>query len=120
MSTGYDAQSSDMTRAINGFETCAENVNSAMAKLEQELTEQLNSNTYQGAQATAFTQVFTNIQSDMKSASSQIQQMSQFMNQAFKNYLQGDEQAQSELNKIGSTAGNLSQSISPTVSRLNP
>jgi hypothetical protein len=119
-STGFNAESSAMTRAISGFETCAENVQSAMTKLESDLQEQLNSNTYQGAQAVAFTNVSTQIQDDMRTASTQIQNMSQLMQTAFKNYLQGDQQAQQELTKIGNQAGSFSQSLSPTISRLSP
>jgi uncharacterized membrane-anchored protein YjiN (DUF445 family) len=118
-STGFNAESSAMTRAINGFETCAENVQSAMAKLESDLQDQLNSNTYQGAQAQAFTNVSTKIQEDMQTASTQIQNMSQLMQTAFKNYLQGDQEAQQELNKIGNQAGSFSQSLNPTISRLS-
>jgi WXG100 family type VII secretion target len=123
--SGLNVETSAMQAAIKAFETCSENLESAMKQLQQQLSDQLNSQTYKGAQATAFNQVCTRIDDDLTKASSSLHDMSDTMTSVFSNYQRGDQEAQAEFSKlgdIGSTASGIGQnaaSTSSTISRLS-
>lgn len=126
--SGLNVESSAMQAAIKAFETCSENLESAMKQLQQDLNSQLNSQTYKGAEATAFNQVCTAIDEQLTKASGSLNDMSTTMSSVFSNYQRGDSEAQAEFNKLGAisnSASGISQNAggpalsNPVISRLN-
>ena len=86
-SQGYLSDSQAMTRAVTGFAECAANAKKTMADLESELVSTLSS--YAGDQATAFWQLHTQLQDKMRQASTELDTMSNLVNQSFHNYGSG-------------------------------
>jgi WXG100 family type VII secretion target len=126
--SGLNVETSAMQAAIKAFENSSENLASAMKQLQQDINSQLNSQTYKGAQATAFNQVCMRIDDDLTKASSSLNDMSQTMTQVFSNYQRGDSEAQAEFSKLGNisdSASSVSQGAggpalaNPTISRLS-
>jgi len=102
-----------MTRAVQGFEECAANAAKTMADLEGELVSTLSR--YQGAQATAFWQLHTQLQAKMRAASTELDTMSNLVNSSFHNYGSGDDTTAQSLTTLtnavdagGSVLGRLS------------
>jgi uncharacterized protein YukE len=90
-----------MTRAVTGFAECAANAKSTMTALENELTATLAS--YAGDQATAFWQLHMQLQDKMKQASTELDTMSNLVNNSFKNYGSGDSTVASNLKSLAGT-----------------
>jgi uncharacterized protein YukE len=88
VSTGFQSDAQAMTRAVQGFEETSANAAKTMADLEGELVSTLSR--YQGAQATAFWQLHTQLQSKMRAASQELETMSNLVNSSFQNYGSGD------------------------------
>ncbi|GAA3434590.1 WXG100 family type VII secretion target [Kutzneria kofuensis] len=87
-SPGFKADAAAMTRAVQGFEECAANAKKTMSDLENDLVSALSH--YQGSQATAFWQLHTQLQDKMRVASTELDTMSNLVNQSFHNYGSGD------------------------------
>jgi uncharacterized protein YukE len=87
-----------MTRAVTGFAECAANAKKTMADLESELVSTLSS--YAGDQATAFWQLHTQLQDKMKQASTELDTMSNLVNNSFHNYGSGDATVASNLKSM--------------------
>jgi hypothetical protein len=101
-SQGYLSDSQAMTRAVTGFAECAANAKKTMADLENDLMSTLSS--YAGDQATAFWQLHTQLQDKMKSANTELDTMSELVNNSYRNYGSGDSQVASSLKSL---AGNV-------------
>lgn len=97
-SQGYLSDSQAMTRAVTGFAECAANAKKTMADLESELVSTLSS--YAGDQATAFWQLHTQLQDKMKQASTELDTMSNLVNNSFHNYGSGDATVASNLKSM--------------------
>ena len=110
---GYESEAAAMTQAVNAFAQCAADAKQAMANLENTLTSTLAQ--YKGDQAVAFWNLHTEIQSQMTTASHEIDTMSTLVNQSYSNYNTGDANAASSLRTVASNASGLSS----TLSRLN-
>ena len=100
-SQGYLSDSGAMTRAVTGFAECAANAKKAMADLENDLTSTLAS--YAGDQAVAFWQLHAQLQDKMKSASNELDTMSNLVNTSYQNYGSGDSTAASSLKTLSGT-----------------
>jgi len=100
-SQGYLSDSQAMTRAVTGFAECAANAKKAMADLENDLTSTLAS--YAGDQAVAFWQLHAQLQDKMKSASNELDTMSNLVNTSYQNYGSGDSTAASSLKTLSGT-----------------
>ncbi|HEY3748499.1 MAG TPA: type VII secretion target [Pseudonocardiaceae bacterium] len=87
-----------MTRAVTGFAECAANAKKTMADLESELVSTLSS--YAGDQATAFWQLHTQLQDKMKQASTELDTMSNLVNNSVHNYGSGDATVASNLKSM--------------------
>lgn len=98
MSTGFLSDAQAMTRAVQGFEECAANVAKTMADLEGELVSTLSR--YQGAQATAFWHLHTQLQSKMKVASQELETVSNLVHSSHQNYNTGDTTSADSLNSL--------------------
>ena len=98
---GYLSDSQAMTRAVTGFAECAANAKKAMADLENDLVSTLSS--YAGDQAVAFWQLHTQLQDKMKSASNELDTMSNLVNNSFNNYGSGDANVASSLKTLSGT-----------------
>jgi uncharacterized protein YukE len=90
-----------MTRAVTGFAECAANAKKTMVDLENDLMSTLSS--YAGDQATAFWQLHTQLQDKMKSANTELDTMSELVNNSYKNYGSGDTQVASSLKSLSGT-----------------
>jgi uncharacterized protein YukE len=97
-SQGYLSDSQAMTRAVTGFAECAANAKKTMADLESELVSTLSS--YAGDQATAFWQLHTQLQDKMRQASTELDTMSNLVNNSFHNYGSGDATVASNLKSM--------------------
>jgi len=100
-SQGFLSDSQAMTRAVTGFAECAANAKKAMSDLETDLTQTLSS--YAGDQAVAFWQLHTQLQDKMKSASNELDTMSNLVNNSFHNYGTGDSNAASSIKTLAGT-----------------
>jgi uncharacterized protein YukE len=87
-----------MTRAVTGFAECAANAKKTMADLESELMSTLSS--YAGDQATAFWQLHTQLQDKMRQASTELDTMSNLVNNSFHNYGSGDATVASSIKSL--------------------
>jgi uncharacterized protein YukE len=101
-SPGFQSDAAAMTRAVQGFDEAASNAKSTMASLESELQSALAR--YQGDQAVAFWQLHSTLQDDMRTASNELDTMSNLVNQSFHNYGSGDSQVSDTLKTLNTSA----------------
>jgi uncharacterized protein YukE len=107
---GYLSDAAAMTQAINAFDQCAADAKQAMVNLENELTSTLAQ--YKGNQATAFWQLHTEIQQQMNTANTEIDTMSNLVNQSFRNYNTGDTNAADSMRTVANSASSTSSVLS--------
>ena len=111
--SGYQADQAAMTQAKNGFDQCAQNAQTAMNTLRNELDGLLSTSTYAGSQAQAFQMLHAQIEADMKTASDKINTIGQLIGSASANYETHDTTAATSFNNVAGTIAN-----SGTINRL--
>lgn len=107
---GYKTEAATMAQAVKAFEQCAADAQNAMKSLQSTLEETLA--TYAGDQQRAFFGLLGQIQSDMTTASSEINTMSTLVNKSQANYTQGDTDAASSLQTVASNGSGISSVLS--------
>jgi uncharacterized protein YukE len=109
-SPGFKSDAAAMRQAVLGFEETAGNAARTMAELENDLMSVLSR--YTGNQATAFWQLHTRLQEDMKIASRELQTMSNLVSESARNYNTGDSNVADSLTGLSHQVGNGSSVLS--------
>jgi len=96
---GFLSDAAAMQRAITGFAECASNARATMSAMESDLLSTLAN--YKGDQAVAFTNLHTALQDKMKAANTELDTMSELVNNSARNYNTGDQNAAQSIRNLG-------------------